>query len=374
MSHVAMGLHQHEDVSSLRYATDQEPGIVRRRSGRGFSYRRPDGRVVRDRETLARIRSLAIPPAWTEVWISTRVNGHVQATGRDARGRKQHRYHPDWTRVRDEAKYARLAAFGRALPALRRRTTLDLALPGLPRRKVVALVVRLLEATLIRIGNDEYARHNRSYGLTTILDRHATISGRQVRFHFRGKSGKDHDVAVDDARLARLVRQCQELPGSQLFQYRDERHRVCDIGSGDVNRYLRDTMGAAFTAKDFRTWAGTVLATRTLLDLAQSDAAPPRPSVVVEAVDIVARDLRNTRAVCRRCYIHPRVIDAYMDGSLARSLQPRGPAATPRRVGSRRFEAAVLALLSRPAARQRTRRRAQPRASTSASSRVALAA
>lgn len=206
-------------MRGLWYSSDDGPGITRVKRGTGFSYRRPDGRVVSDAATLARIRSLAIPPAWTEVWISPRPNGHVQATGRDQRGRKQHRYHPQWTAQRDAAKYSRLVAFGKALPALRRRTQADLKAPGLSHRKVVALVVRLLETTLIRIGNDEYARHNRSFGLTTILDRHATIAGRTVRFRFRGKSGKTHDVTFEDRRLARLVRQCQELPGSQLFQY-----------------------------------------------------------------------------------------------------------------------------------------------------------
>lgn len=335
----------------LRHATDDEPGIRRIKRGRGFTYRGPDGRTIRDPHALDRIRRLAIPPAWTAVWISTRANGHVQATGRDQRGRKQHRYHPHWTALRDDAKYSRLLAFGRALPALRRRAQADLEAPGLPRRKVVALVVRLLEKTLIRIGNDEYARHNRSFGLTTILDRHATVSGQSVRFRFRGKSGKNHDVALADPRLARLVRQCQELPGSQLFQYRDEQRRVRDIGSADVNRYLREAMGEAFTAKDFRTWAGTVLAARALHEIAELPGQKPGNAHVLQAVETVARHLGNTRTVCRRCYVHPAVIDAYLDGSLARSLQGRARARLDAKRSPRRVEAAVLGLLHRHLAR-----------------------
>jgi DNA topoisomerase-1 len=334
-------------MAGLRHTSDDRPGIRRVRRGRGFAYLRPDGRPVRDPATLARIRGLAVPPAWTEVWISPVPNGHVQATGRDARGRKQHRYHPRWTAVRDEAKYTRLLAFGRALPRLRRRVRADLGRPGLPHQKVVALVVQLLEKTLIRVGNDEYARHNRSFGLTTILDRHAAIAGGSVRFRFRGKSGKTHDVALADARLARLVKQCRELPGSQLFQYRDADGRVRDLSSSDVNRYLREVMGEAFTAKDFRTWAGTVLAARALHEMEALPGQRRGDPTVVRAVETVARHLGNTRTVCRRCYVHPAVIDAYLDGSLAAALETRVQRQLHARHAPRRLETAVLALLER---------------------------
>lgn len=338
-------------MPSLRHSTDDRPGITRLRRGRGFSYAWPDGRAVRDATTLARIRTLAIPPAWTDVWISPFPNGHVQATGRDAKRRKQHRYHPQWTAVRDAVKYERLAEFGRALPTLRRRLHRDLSVPGLPHRKVVALVVLVLDRTLMRVGNGEYARTNKSFGATTLTDRHAVVAGARVRFRFRGKSGKDHDVEITDRRLARLVKQCQDLPGSQLFQYVDERGRVRDITSTDVNGYLRTHMGKAFTAKDFRTWAGTVLAAQALHDVEALPGQRRGDRVVLRAVESVARQLGNTRTVCRKCYIHPAVIDAYMDGSLRRHLQAR----VRRRLNDRRpapaIETAVLALLGRRLAR-----------------------
>jgi DNA topoisomerase-1 len=351
-------------MAGLRHTSDELPGIRRVRRGRGFVYRRPDGRPVRDAATLARIRGLAVPPAWTDVWISPLPNGHVQATGRDQRGRKQHRYHQRWTAVRDAAKYTRLLAFGRALPRLRQRLQADLRRPGLPHQKVVALVVQLLEKTLIRVGNDEYARHNRSFGLTTILDRHAAVAGGAVRFRFRGKSGKAHDVSLADRRLARLVKQCQELPGSQLFQYRDGDGRVRDLTSTDVNRYLREVMGDAFTAKDFRTWAGTVLAARALRDMEQLPGQRRGDPTVLRAVETAARHLGNTRTVCRRCYVHPAVIDAYLDGSLAVALEARVQHRLHARHAPRRLERAVLALLERrlrrdAAHRQPARRRAR---------------
>lgn len=334
-------------MPTLRHSSDDVPGIRRVRHGRGFSYRWPDGRAVADPRAIARIRSLAIPPAWTDVWISPHANGHVQATGRDARRRKQHRYHPRWTAVRDAAKYERLLAFGRALPRLRRRIAVDLAVPGLPHRRVVALVVALLDRTLMRVGNDEYARTNGSYGLTTLTDRHARIAGSTLRFRFRGKSGITHDVDLADRRLARLVKQCQELPGSQLFQYVDEAGRVRDLTSGDVNQYLRTHMGEAFTAKDFRTWAGTVLAAEALAALERSPDHRPGEAVVRRAVEEVARQLGNTRTVCRKCYIHPRVIDAYLDGGLRRVLGARvRRRLTDRRAGAG-AEGAVLRLLAR---------------------------
>jgi DNA topoisomerase I len=334
-------------VKGLIYVTDEVPGIRRIARGSGFTYRWPDGRPLRDEAELARIRALAIPPAWRDVWICPRPHGHMQATGRDARGRKQHRYHPRWTTVRDDAKYSRIVAFAEALPELRCRSQADLSLRGLPHRKVVATVVQVLERTLIRIGNDEYARHNGSFGLTTIQDRHATIAGPAIRFRFRGKSGKPHDVTLADPRLARIVRNCQELPGSQLFQYVDQDGRVRDITSSHINAYLRAAMGRAFTAKDFRTWAGTVLAAQALDEVGRSTGRGSVDRDVIRAVDAVAQVLGNTRAVCRRCYVHPAIVDAHRDGTLARALHPRPPRRPGRINGLSALEAAVLGLLQR---------------------------
>lgn len=333
----------------LVHSDDSAPGIRRERRGRGFSYRRPDGRLLREPDELARIRSLAIPPAWTKVWISPSPRGHIQATGRDARGRKQYRYHAAWTAVRDADKYARLEAFARALPALRRRVRDDLALRGLPRRKVVAAVVHLLERTFIRIGNDEYARTNGSYGLTTMRDRHALVSADTVRFRFKGKSGKVHDATFADRRIARVVKRCRELPGSRLFQYLDDRDVVREVTSSDVNAYLRKVMGQAFTAKDFRTWAGTTAAVELLLAAEPGDTERARNATVVDAMSSVAEALGNTRAVSRRCYVHPVVIDGYLDGTLHQRL--KRPLAAVR--GLRYAEVAVLALLRRTARRER---------------------
>jgi DNA topoisomerase I len=300
----------------LHHATDQRPGISRHRSGRGFSYRRPDGSRVGDRAERARIRSLAIPPAWTDVWICPDPDGHLQATGRDARGRKQYRYHPRWRRRRDADKFARMAAFARALPRIRRACDADLARPGLPREKVLAAVIRLLELTLIRVGNEEYARLNRSFGLTTLRDRHATVQGSAVRFRFRGKSGRVHEVDLRDRRLASLISRCQRLPGQELFQYVDDDGAVHDVTSTDVNDYLRDIAGDDFTAKDFRTWAGTVLAYRALRSVDPAVDGRARRRNVVRAVEATAAGLGNTPAVARSSYVHPAVIDAYLDGRL----------------------------------------------------------
>jgi DNA topoisomerase I len=310
-------------AADLRHVSDLDPGIRRLRSGKGFRYVGPDGEKVRDPETLRRIRSLVLPPAWRDVWICTRPGGHLQATGRDARGRKQYRYHPRWRAVRDEAKYDRLIAFGQALPALRASVAADLARPGLPREKVLATVVRLLEVTLIRVGNEEYARTNHSYGLTTLRDHHAEFDGSTVRFRFRGKSGVRHSVAVNDRRLARVVRRCQEIPGQELFQYLDDDGTHHAIGSADVNDYLRALTGQPFTAKDFRTWAGTVLAARALQAFTAFDRKAQAKRNLVEAITEVARRLGNTRTVCRKCYVHPAVIDAYLDGSLLETLERR---------------------------------------------------
>lgn len=303
----------------LRHSTDRDPGISRRRAGRGFSYRLPDGRLLKDVETLDRIRKLAIPPAWTAVWICLAPNGHLQATGRDARGRKQYRYHARYRTRRESAKFERLITFARALPAIRKQVDADLARPAFSREKLLAAVVRLLELTLIRVGNDEYARLNRSFGLTTLRNRHATVRGSSMRFRFRGKSGQQHEVTLRDRRLAAIVRRCRDLPGQELFQYVDDDGDIVDIRSEDVNDYLREIV-PGITAKDFRTWAGTVLAYRALraLDPPTSDAEGRRN--VLSAIRETAGRLGNTPAVCRQAYVHPIVVEAYLDGRLGRAL------------------------------------------------------
>jgi DNA topoisomerase-1 len=309
-------------------------------------YLGPRGRPVRDRATLARIKSLVIPPAWTDVWICPDPLGHIQVTGRDARGRKQYRYHPRWRAVRDEAKYGRMLAFGQALPIIRERTEEDLARRGLPRRKVLAAVIRLLEATLIRVGNEEYARDNGSFGLTTFRDRHASIEGSTVVFRFRGKSGKEHRVGVQDQQLSRIVRKCQELPGQELFQYVDGRGKRRAVTSSDVNGYVREVTGQEFTAKDFRTWAGTVLAAWALREMNHAGSKAQTRRNVKRAVESVAQRLGNTVAICRKCYVHPVVIEAYLEGSLVATLQERLEHAM--RAGEDRLrpeEMAVMALL-----------------------------
>jgi DNA topoisomerase-1 len=310
--------------------SDQSPGIGRVRIGRGFGYIDARGRALRTRTELDRIKRLAIPPAWRDVWICSRPNGHLQATGRDARGRKQYRYHPDWRKVRDENKYEQILTFAAALPALRRRIARDVSARGLSKQTVVAAVVRLLETTLIRVGNDEYSRDNNSFGLTTLRNHHARITRSAIRFRFKGKGGKPHDVAVAnaDGRLARIVRRCRDLPGQELFAYVDQDGGVQDVGSGDVNDYLREATGHDFTAKNFRTWAGK--------------------RNITKAVESVADLLRNTPAICRKCYIHPAIVEAYSEGGLER-LKARG---TSRSSSTpldelRRMEPAVLALLRR---------------------------
>ena len=299
----------------LRHVTDTGPGIARRRAGKGFRYRDADGARVRTRQTLARIRALAIPPAWTDVWICPISNGHIQAVGRDARGRKQYRYHIRWREVRDETKYGRLTAFARSLPRIRRRVREDLARAGLPREKVLATVVGLLEATLIRVGNEEYARANGSYGLTTLRAKHVRVEGARLRFEFRGKGGKRHVVDLHDGRLARVVRLCRDLPGHELFQYVDDAGRRQSIDSADVNDYLRGIAGHDFTAKDFRTWGGTVLASVALRGLDAGSATHARRQIV-KAVAVVAEQMRNTPTVCRKCYIHPAIFDAFRASAL----------------------------------------------------------
>jgi DNA topoisomerase-1 len=322
------------------------------RSGKGFVYRDTTGRATRDPAVLARIRSLAIPPAWTDVWIASNPQAHLQATGRDARGRKQYRYHPRWRQVRDDTKYARLAQFASRLPDIRARTDADLATPGLTRAKVLAAVVQLLERTLIRVGNEEYARENGSFGLTTLRDEHARVDDHGVTFRFPGKSGVRHTITLEDRRLARIVKRCQELPGQELFQYVDDDGAVQTIGSADVNEYLKEIGGAEFTAKDFRTWAGSVLAAVELSRVSTPDTRTEAQRVVVRAVENVSRRLGNTRSVCRKCYIHPAVFDAFLDGSLGDTfgeLPPAPPA------GLSREEMALLQLLERKTPAESTR-------------------
>ena len=299
--------------AGLRYVTDARPGIRREKHGDGFTYFKPGGERIEEERTLERIRSLGIPPAWTDVWICPLTNGHIQATGRDAKGRKQYRYHPRWRAVRDSNKYDRLLAFGEALPELRRRVNEEFSRPGLSREKILATTIQLLETTLIRVGNEEYARENGSYGLTTLHNEHVDVSGSTVRFHFRGKSGKEWEVAVRDRRLARVIRRCQELPGQELFQYPGEDGELHAISSCDVNSYLRDVTGMDFTAKDFRTWAGTVQAYVELSRLTDADTEREAKHDVVVAIQTVSERLGNTPAVCRKCYVHPALLEAYQD-------------------------------------------------------------
>lgn len=344
--------------AGLRYVSDDMPGIKRGKSGNGFRYRYATGDFVQETEVLNRIKSLAIPPAWTEVWICPDPAGHLQATGRDDRQRKQHRYHSRWRQIRDEDKYGRMIAFGKALPRIRKRALRDLSLPGLTRNKVLGAVVRLLEVSLIRVGNQEYARENDSFGLTTMRDRHVDINGSTVQFHFRGKSGKWHTVDIRDRRLARIVKSCQDLPGQELFQYVDEEGKQQDVKSTDVNDYLREISGQDFTAKDFRTWAGTVLGAMALREFEQFDSKIQAKKNIVQAIENVAARLGNTPAVCRKCYVHPDVIDSYLDGTLVRTLRRRTEEQLATSLKTlTAAEAAVLGLLQQRLAREEKRNR-----------------
>lgn len=303
-------------AAGLRYVSDLAPGIRRKRAGSAFSYLDPDGSPITDRAVLGRIKSLAIPPAWTDVWICPSPRGHIQATGRDARGRKQYRYHARWREVRDAVKYDRMLDFAAALPKIREQTDRHLELPGVPREKVLAAIVRLLEETRIRVGNEEYRKENGSFGLTTLRDRHADVIGSEIRFSFKGKSGKQHRIKLRDRRLARIIKRMQELPGQELFTYLDEDGEAHAVESDDVNEYLQNITGDDFTAKDFRTWAGTILAARFFRELdATTDTAGAKKELV-RAIARVAEELGNTPAVCKKCYIHPAVIAAYLAGGL----------------------------------------------------------
>ncbi len=343
-------------AAGLRYTADTVPAIRRVRRGASFGYVGADNRPVRDKETLQRIRSLVIPPAWSEVWIAADARGHLQATGRDARGRKQYRYHPRWHEVRDDTKYYRMIAFARALKTIRRRTTGDLARQGHTREKVLATVVQLLEKTLIRVGNDEYAKQNQSFGLTTMRDAHVEVTGGRVRFAFRGKSGVEHDIDLTDRRLARIVKACRDIPGYDLFQYYDADGVRQSIGSSDVNAYLQEITGKDFTSKDFRTWAGTVLAAQLLRDFERFDSEAQAKRNIVQAVESVAKRLGNTRSVCRKCYIHPAVLDAYLDGSMLDTVAQRARRAARAMEDLSEGEAAVLGLLERRLAKDLKRR------------------
>ena len=348
------------EEAGLRYVTDASPGISRRHAGKGFSFIGPDGERITDRAKVDWIRGLAIPPAWTDVWICPSSRGHLQATGRDARGRKQYRYHPDWRGVRDDVKYERMLAFGKALPRIRRRVDRDMRRRGLPRERVLAAVVRLLEKTPMRIGNEEYARDNKSFGLTTLRDRHATVGVARIRFKFRGKGGKDHEVELTDARLARIVSRCQDLPGQELFAYLDADGEVRSVESSDVNDYLREISGQEFTAKDFRTWSGTVLAAWALREFTEVDSEAQAKRNVVSAVERVAEWLGNTPAVSRKSYVHPSVIDAYLDGDVVRAARESADAALSEHLTDLTSrEAAVLALL-RQRLRKEERKAATP--------------
>ncbi|MGV3654717.1 MAG: DNA topoisomerase IB [Noviherbaspirillum sp.] len=326
--------------AGLRHVSPDGPGIARVPQAEGFAYLEADGKAVRDAATLERIAALAIPPAWNDVWICPSRNGHLQAVGRDARGRKQYRYHARWRALRDEVKYGRMLSFGQALPRIRSQVEADLALPGLPREKILATIVTLLQATMMRIGNEEYARVNKSFGLTTLRNRHARIEGPVVEFQFRGKSGVRHCVRVNDRRLARIVRQTRDLPGQDLFQYAGEDAALHTVGSADVNEYLRAISGEDYTAKDFRTWYGTVLAALALRSLGPADSPAEAKKHVAQAVEAVARQLGNTAAICRKCYVHPAVLEAYEAGELEQDAWWKREAA-----GLAPEEAAVLAFL-----------------------------
>jgi DNA topoisomerase I len=324
--------------AGLRYVSDAKPGITRKRRGKGFAYFAADGTPIRDQAVVARIKSLAIPPAWGGVWICPNPNGHLQATGRDARGRKQSRYHPHWRQVRDETKYERMKIFGEALPVIRERVERDLSLPGLPREKVLATIVRLLETTFIRVGNQEYARENRSYGLTTMRNRHVDVNGSRVRFNFDGKSGVHHTIDLNDHRLARIVKRCLDLPGYELFQYLDDGGAHRSVDSADVNEYLREIATPPFTAKDFRTWAGTVLACATLREFEAFTSQTEARKNVVNAIASVAKRLGNTPSVCRKCYVHPAVIASYLGGEMGKAFEGRIRQQTVRSIAALRDE------------------------------------
>lgn len=347
-------VHRHAArQAKLKYVSDNAPGIRRVKRGGGVAHVDARGRPVRHAATLGRIRSLVIPPAWTDVWICADPNGHIQAIGRDARGRKQFRYHARWSAIRDESKYERVIEFAKALPKIRSRVARDLKRSGLPREKVLAGVVSLLEKTLIRVGNDEYAKSNSHFGLTTIRDHHAKVAGGNITFRFVGKSGVKREVDLESPVLARIVKKCQDLPGQELFAYVDGDGKPRDVKSSDVNQYLREIAGDEFTAKDFRTWAGTVLAATALREFEAFDSQSQAKKNIVGAIERVAQRLGNTRSVCRKCYVHPAILESYMDGTMVRTIQKRADSEMKHLSRLPAAEAAVLALLQRQLKRTR---------------------
>jgi DNA topoisomerase-1 len=341
------------ETAGLRYVSDEEPGIRRKKSGKGFTYLGPDGKKVADKETLARIRALAIPPAYTDVWICAKANGHIQATGRDAKGRKQYRYHSAFREIRESTKYEHMLEFARGLPAIRKTIDEHMSLRGLPREKVLATVVHLLENTLIRVGNADYAKQNKSYGLTTLRDPHVKVEGAELRFQFKGKSGKTWRLAVKDRRIARIVKACQDLPGQDLFQYMDENGQQQSVTSADVNAYLKEITGRDITAKDFRTWAGTVLAALALSEFEEFDSDAKAKKNIRAAIENVSSRLGNTPTICRKCYVHPEVFTCYLDGALLLEIQDEVQAELRENLsGLKPEEAAVLSLLQERLSRE----------------------
>ncbi len=348
------------ESAGLRYVNDARPGVRRRKSGKGFTYTRADGTTLTEPNVLIRIKSLAIPPAWIDVWICPFADGHIQATGRDAKGRKQYRYHPRFREVRESTKYEHVVAFAEALPDVRAKVREHMGLRGLPREKVIATVVHLLETTLIRIGIDDYARQNNSYGLTTLKTRHVAIDGNEVRFRFIGKSGKQWSLRVKDRRIAKIIRACQELPGQELLQYIDGDGNPRDVTSSDVNAYLKEITGKDITAKDFRTWAGTVLAAMALNELQGFDSAAQAKRNLRTAIENVSARLGNTPTICRKCYVHPDVLTCYLDGKLV--LELKAAVESELRdglAGLQPEEAAVLAMLRGRLATEAARERGQ---------------
>jgi DNA topoisomerase I len=346
------------EIAGLRYVSDRQRGLQRRKVRGGFVYIGVDGKMIRDRHVLDRIRALAVPPAWTDVWICPDARGHIQATGLDAKHRRQYRYHAAWHAFRNETKFDRMEAFAHALPLIRRRTRIDLAQSGLPRSKVLATIVQLLEKSLIRVGNEEYARENRSFGLTTLRNRHVQVNGGTLRFQFRGKSGVRHSVGVNDRRLARVVKQCRDLPGQELFQYLDETGEAQGVDSGDINRYLDEITNQAFTAKDFRTWWATVLAVAALREFRTAHTKTQAEKNVLVALDAVSGVLGNTRAVCRKSYVHPGVVECYANGSMFKVLGRSSRAAANRIARLSADEVALVTLLKHLARRTPARRKA----------------
>jgi DNA topoisomerase I len=341
------------EMAGLLYVSDEEPGIRRKKSGKGFTYTNPDGNKVEDKATLERIRSLAIPPAYTDVWICAKANGHIQATGRDAKGRKQYRYHPGFREVRESTKYEHMLEFARGLPAIRRTIDEHMSLRGLPREKVLATVVHLLENTLIRVGNSDYVKQNKSYGLTTLRDPHVKVEGSALRFQFKGKSGKTWRLQVKDRRVAKIVKACQDLPGQDLFQYLDENGEQQSITSADVNAYLKEITGNEITAKDFRTWAGTVLAALALAEFEEFDSDAKAKKNIRAAIEKVSGRLGNTPTICRKCYVHPEVFASYLDGGLLLDIKEEIETELREDLSSLKpEEAAVLALLEQRLSRE----------------------